>query len=61
MENDYDNSKDNDDDGPHDYNHCKRNTVQPVYGTNNFIDLIRHIQDELELNTVLHIKVSPLS
>ena len=40
MENDYDNSKDNDDVGPHDYNHCERNTVQPVYGTNDFIDLI---------------------
>ena len=55
MEYDYDNSKDNDDDSPYDCYHCLRNTVQPVYRTNNFNDLIKHIQDEHEQNTLLRI------
>ena len=29
--------------------------IKPVYWTNDFNDLIRHIQNEHELNIVLHI------
>ena len=52
QENDFDNSEDDDDDGPYDCNHCERNHVQTVYHTNDFNELIRHIQNDHGLNTV---------
>ena len=51
QEKDFDNSEDEDDDGPYDCNHCERNNVQSVYGTIDFNDLIRHIQNDHGLNT----------
>ena len=38
QEKDYDNSEDEDDDGPYDCDHCERNIVKPVYGTIEFND-----------------------
>ena len=52
QDKDYDNSEDEDDDGPYDCNHCERNNVKPAYGTVDFNDLIRHIQNDHGLNTV---------
>ena len=51
QENDFDNSEDDDDDGPYDCNHCERNDVKPAYHTNDFNDLIRHINSDHGLNT----------